>query len=187
MKYLSLVILLLTSFAAGARELPWLQLFAMVREVKSGDVFRAVDHRRVVHLVRLSGCDAPELGQTGGKEARRELRELILDKQVRIRHRYVDARGRTLGQVYVGKTWVNRAMIASGLAWHYDPYDEFPALQEVEAHARRNDSGLWSEERPIPPWWWRRGKIRPFPQMEEKMPRLFPRRPSSNQPQLISR
>ncbi len=62
----------------------WLELRAAVTEVVDGNVIRVRDRRGFTHVVRLSGSDAPELTQPGGRQARDRLRALLSGKTVRI-------------------------------------------------------------------------------------------------------
>ena len=179
------------SLPAAAR---WLELQAIVTDVLDGDNLRVVDRRRVVHLVRLSGIDAPELSQLGGKAARDRLRELVLEKKIRIEHRYFDQKGRLLGRVFLpepkGDTgekniWVNRIMLEEGHAWFADPDGDAPELEAVESEARRENRGIWKRSNPIPPWYWCRG-VRIMRDEPVRPPRpRFPRYQSANEPKLL--
>jgi endonuclease YncB( thermonuclease family) len=170
----------------GARAAPdWLELNAGVTNVYDGNRLRVVDYKGTVHLVRLSGSDAPELGQPGGIEARKRLRELIDGQTVRIVHRYFDARGRILGKIYVDRIWANKVLVEEGLAWYFDPDDDAPELRALERKARERKKGIWRRSAPIPPWHWRRGVRVPRPGLENERPRPLKRSPSTNDRPLI--
>jgi endonuclease YncB( thermonuclease family) len=168
-------------------EATWLELYATVTEVKDGNNLRVLCRRGFVHQVRLSGSDAPEMMQLDGKKARDRLRELVLQKRVRIKHRYFDSRGRLLGKVYVGDICANRQLVSEGLAWFHDLDGDFPELAGVATEARRAKLGLWKYSSPVPPWQWRTGaRVARVDRDRDKRPR-FPRSQSSNEPKLISR
>jgi len=66
-----------------------------------------------------------------------------------------------IGQVFVktGKAQtmdVGLYLICSGLAWYYKEYAKEPLYQETETEARSKGVGLWEQEKPIPPWEWRK-------------------------------
>lgn len=54
----------------------------------------------------------------------------------------------------------NNYMLAKGLAWHYSAFDlfdnEFEKHMKLENYARDNKLGLWKQEKPTPPWLWRK-------------------------------
>lgn len=183
-----LLLLLSLSVAAAAGPdagPPWLQLEARVTAVKDANNITAVDAKGTVHLIRLAGCDAPERIQVYGREAYERLKTLVLDRDIRVWHRFADIRGRTLGHVYVGEKWVNRLLVAAGLAWYYDPDRDAKPLAQVERDARRERQGLWRRSKPIPPWHWRRGTRAWSADLEEQRPRPYPRSRSSNDRRLL--
>jgi endonuclease YncB( thermonuclease family) len=70
-----------------------------------------------------------------------------------------DDYGRTVGLLYQGGRHVNLAMIATGNAWwyrYYAPHER--QFEAAETAARERRIGLWRDDRPIPPWDWRRGR-----------------------------
>lgn len=70
---------------------------ATVRKVHDGDTFAAdVDLGFCVHIAasfRLAGCNARELGEPGGREARANLEGLLLGRQVTLRSIKIDKYG----------------------------------------------------------------------------------------------
>lgn len=113
--------------------------------VVDGDTFR-LDNGETVRLI---GINTPESGQPYYQEATNALRDLILNKEVRLeqdiseRDRY----GRLLAYVYVGEIFVNRVMVERGLAKSY-PYEPDTSRQnifdEAEATAQKNGVGMWA-------------------------------------------
>jgi endonuclease YncB( thermonuclease family) len=104
--------------------------------------------------IRLLGIDAPEIGQAYGSAARDTLFKRVQHRRVRVRFSQTDRYGRALADVYDGDRWINRELVAAGMAWNYSrPEDaRLAAAQRTAASERR---GLWSGKRPIPPWQWR--------------------------------
>ncbi len=173
------------STAAEPRNEGWLTLYARVLEVKDGNNLRVIDPERCVHQVRLAGLDAPELSQSYGMDAKKRLKELVLKKNVRIVHRWFDERGRILGKVYIGDVWANEALVREGLAWFYDPDGDAPELEKAKREAKAGRKGLWRATNPVPPWWFRRGSMSYRPGMENRYPRVYPRKRSSNKRALL--
>jgi len=81
-----------------------------VKSVTDGDTFITQDGGRV----RLEGVDAPEKGKRGAPQARKDLRELISRKQVKVEPVARDPYGRTVAKVKVGNKSVNKAMRKKG-------------------------------------------------------------------------
>jgi hypothetical protein len=78
-------------------------------------------------------------------------------------------------------------LVEEGLAWYYDPDTLNEDLKPLEAVAKRDRIGIWKRLNPVPPWHWRVGARSYREGMEGRLPRLRPRYPSSNKPQLLSR
>ena len=115
-----------------------------------------VDACKSARRWRLSGIDAPELGQDFGKRSKQALADKVADKQVTVETHGKDRYGRTLGTIYVGERNINLEMVAEGMAWwhkRYAPKDA--ALEKAESAARAGKLGLWAGK-PIEPWEWRK-------------------------------
>ena len=68
-----------------------------------------------------------------------------------------DRYGRLVGKIYLDDRYINRELVAEGYAWVYRQYMTDPMLLINEGAARLNDTGLWKDDDPIPPWDWRKG------------------------------
>lgn len=138
--------------------------------VTDGDTITVVDASKHQYKVRLGGIDAPEKGQPFGTASKRNLSELVYEKEVRVEGSKVDRYGRLIGKVWVrpedcrkcGQTLdANLAQVTTGMAWWYRQYASEQSLEdqgryefaEVEAMARH--AGLWKDSGPVPPWEWR--------------------------------
>ena len=131
---------------------------AKCKHVFDGDSFSAIREGETDETeIRLYGIDAPEKGQDYAKQSREKLIKLIRNKQVRIEVQDTDSYGRSVGKVYVGKTYVNLEMVKSGLAWYYEHHAKGAKdLQKAEAKARKSKKGLWQDAAPVNPKDWRR-------------------------------
>jgi micrococcal nuclease len=136
-----------------------------VISVKDGDTLIFKDNRDKIYKVRLADIDAPEIAQPFGRPAKRLLEDLALDKVVRVNYTQVDKYGRLIGEIYLadGKM-LNEEAIKAGLAWHYrvkNPHSTF--LEKMEYKAWKKKLGLWVQDKPIPPWEFRRESRVPTP------------------------
>lgn len=134
--------------------------------VIDGDSLELKDGRRI----RLLGVDAPEIGRCAAKEAARELKNLVMNKHVRLKNIVTDDYGRQLANVIIEDfpTWVsymrwrfgrkptqfpipdpmvNRHMISHGFAKFSGgngPYRE--SLESAREYAKQNKLGIYSDQ-----------------------------------------
>ncbi|ELA42200.1 uncharacterized protein VICG_00843 [Vittaforma corneae ATCC 50505] len=143
----------------------------IVTKVGDGDGFKVV-HMPLLRFkssikgieplsIRLAGIDAPEVRffdrpeQPFAKEAREELRRLVLNKKVKIRVLDIDHYRRIVAMVFVRKNTfqnlnVNLEMVKKGLACVYDSAKtSFGGLKsrfiEEEKRAQKKKLGIWSD------------------------------------------
>lgn len=109
--------------------------------------------------VRLLHIDAPEKGQDFSKAAKKALSDMTFGKTVKVFYEKLDRYGRILGEVYVGDRLINKEMVRKGMAWVYRKYCYDPYYLRLEAEARNNFTGLWSQPNPIPPWEYRKDSV----------------------------
>ena len=78
---------------------------------------------------------------------------------VQVRPKTVDYYGRIVADIILpsGQS-LTQALVALGMAWHYVRYSNDDRLATIEANARKQRKGLWSDSEPVPPWDWRKGK-----------------------------
>lgn len=119
---------------------------------------------------RIETIDAPETakpkygkaGQPYGEEAKRTLQRLIANKEVTVTvtqpaqddQNY----GRALCRIEVEGKGVDALMLKEGAAWLYRKYGKAvdPALESVEANARKVGKGLWADPEAENPFDFRR-------------------------------
>lgn len=125
--------------------------------VTDGDTLTFLDAGSVSHKIRLSEIDAPEKCQNFGLESRDYLISLALNKTAEVVIDTTDMYGRDVAKVTVTgySETVNKAQLRAGMAWVYDQYATDTSLDTIEANARLNKIGLWSDTNPIEPWVWR--------------------------------
>jgi endonuclease YncB( thermonuclease family) len=133
-------------------------LAGTVVNVADGDTISIVDKRKIVHLIRLSGIDAPEKGQKYSEQAQQYLSSLIYGKDVTVEGKSYDRFGRLRGKVLLKGRDINLEMVIAGFAWHYnevawDQTERDRQLYEAaEVMARKSKFSIWTDAKPIPPW-----------------------------------
>ena len=132
-----------------------------VVSVHDGDTITVLDESRTQHKIRLSGIDAPELGQAYGRASRDNLANQVAGKAVSIEWSKHDKYGRTVGKVLLDGKDQCLEQVLSGFAWHYKKYEkeqtpeDRQSYSEAELTAREARLGLWQEKEPLSPWEWR--------------------------------
>jgi endonuclease YncB( thermonuclease family) len=133
--------------------------------IADGDTLTVLTAEKRQHKIRLAGIDAPESTQAFGLRSKQALSALVFGSTVTVTVRAQDKYGRVLGIVRdeTGRD-INLAQIQAGMAWHYkafeadQPRDERRAYAAAERAAQSARTGLWLDQRPIPPWDYRREK-----------------------------
>lgn len=139
--------------------------FSLAQEVRvlsviDGDTLRVVDSEEQAIKIRLYGVDCPELGQHSGTRAKEFAKNILQNKRIIVQSQGKDRYGRTVAIVILedGRSLQER-LLRAGLAWHYGQYcrqlRHCSRWKILEYYARQQKLGLWSEERPVPPWKWR--------------------------------
>ena len=124
--------------------------------VLDGDTVDIADESQNLHRIRITGLDAPELGQPYGNQAKTELKEIILGKEVTVIPMGIDKYKRELAclriETTIGQIDVAECMINKGAA-----FDWGGKYYKAQEYAKLNRLGLWQDvkfqERP---WFYRR-------------------------------
>lgn len=149
----------------------WADFTGRVVGVSDGDTITVRRDKEQVRI-RLAGIDAPEKAQAFGNVAKKQMSDMVFDKEVRVNDRKKDKYGRTIGRVWVASSECQEsdcpktldagmALLTLGLAWHYKNYEKEQPEEEreqysfAETEARGRKAGLWSDADPMPPWEWR--------------------------------
>lgn len=145
--------------------------------VSDGDTVTVLDARKTQHEVRLSGIDAPERRQAFGRRSTENLSCLVFGKEVDVIWNKRDHYERILGVVMIAEpscvaTKATNScpktldagfeQIKVGMAWWYKQYakdqraGDAERYRKAEDDARQQRLGLWRDEKPVPPWEWRK-------------------------------
>jgi len=147
---LSVMSMSLASACEGLRDGPT----GIVTSIVDGDTL-LLDNGLVVRLI---GIQAPHLalGREGltdwpkAGESKQKLADIALNKKVLLRYggEEKDRYGRSLAQVYAGADWVQKQMLAAGMARVYSFPDNRACLDQLfatEAKARSDTLGIWAD------------------------------------------
>lgn len=106
--------------------------------------------------IRLAEIDAPEKAQAFGETSKRSLSDMVLGKQVKVASQAIDQYGRMVAHLSVDGLDVNAEQIRRGMAWEYSNFHSNQALIALQEEARKAPRGLWVQDKPTPPWIWRK-------------------------------
>lgn len=133
-----------------------------VLTIHDGDTVRVQPADGAAVSIRVYGVDCPELGQPYGAEARNLTAQLLNGRKVEI----IPAQTRksykreVAGVVLLDDMIVLQdALISAGLAWVDDRFCRMSVCDLWRQHqtdAKAARRGLWADDRPMPPWKWRR-------------------------------
>lgn len=126
--------------------------------IVDGDTFDLLVDK-TTHRIRLAGIDAPEKSQDFGTASKQLLGTLCVGEVLTVVVTDTDRNKRKIAEVYTtNKRWVNKEMIAKGMAWHFVKYSKNKELAAAEQLARKQKIGLWRLNNPVAPWEWRKKK-----------------------------
>lgn len=125
--------------------------------VADGDTLTCLTRAKQQIKVRLNQIDAPEKRQPYGTAAGKKLSDLVFGKTVDLRSSGTDKYNRTLAEVYLGNTNINKEMVKAGYAWAYRQYMTDSQYLTLENQARAARLGLWADPNPIYPSDYRHG------------------------------
>ncbi len=126
--------------------------------IKDGDTIELLKDGKPLR-VRLQGVDCPEKNQDFGTRAREFTSDLVFGKNVGLVVHDIDRYGRTVGEIILpdGRN-LNYELVKNGFAWHYTAYSKDAELARLEAEARAEKRGLWTQPSPVAPWDYRKNR-----------------------------
>jgi micrococcal nuclease len=102
----------------------------------------------------------PEIGQPLGTNARDTLAAKVFKKTVLVEVVDFDHEHRKVAKIYLFERFINMEMVRDGSAWRTPQDDKPGAFTAAENDARENRRGLWADPNAVPPWEWRKMKVR---------------------------
>jgi endonuclease YncB( thermonuclease family) len=115
---------------------------AVVTWVYDGDTIEVEQDGRVFD-VRLDGINAPERGECYHQEATSHLIDTLKGREITLVVTGEDQFDRVLAMVWDGDMWVNRDLVATGMAIATTDPDRDSALVDAETDAYGDGLGLW--------------------------------------------
>ncbi|TAJ10053.1 MAG: hypothetical protein EPO61_04885 [Nitrospirae bacterium] len=132
----------------------------LVVNVTDGDTL-TVMREGMARPVQLAGIDCPELKQPYGKQAKRHAAQLALNQEVTVKEEGPGTEGLAGSVTLPDGRVLNQELVRAGLCWWARRYQGDDALPLLEAEAHAAQRGLWADPEPVPPWEWRRMKVKP--------------------------
>ncbi len=133
---------------------------AKVVGVSEGDAI-SVRHKGRVVRIRLRGVVCPAKGQPYFPEAKRFTTFMADNRDVVVKPLGTDGRGRTIADIILpGGKSLNQELLQEGLAWWDRNNSKDQAMKDLQDIAQAGKRGLWSQDKPIPPWEWKNRKRR---------------------------
>jgi endonuclease YncB( thermonuclease family) len=129
-----------------------------VISVQNGDTITVQKSGDDPYLVKMQAIDAPDIGQPYFENARKALSKLLLKKNVKVVVYTTYAKGMVIGSVFRDDRDVGLELVEKGMAWHFRrfAYQQPAAIRksysDAQDYAATAGLGLWSDDRPTPPW-----------------------------------
>jgi endonuclease YncB( thermonuclease family) len=131
--------------------------FAQVTRVSDGDtLWVKPEGEGTPRKLRLQGLDAPEICQAGGPTARDALAALVANTRVSVSVKYQDDYGRGLARISINGEDVGERLVAVGHAWSSRWRRSLGPYAEQEAQARAKRLGLFAQDQPKLPRYFRK-------------------------------
>lgn len=127
-----------------------------VTKVIDGDTLLVDRRRGGEEKIRMASIDAPESSQQHGQESKAYLEKLVGGKEVQVQNLGTDRYGRIVGTIKLGRTNINKKLVADGSAWFYVGYENGNDYSVEQFKATKDKVGLWRSNGNIPPWLYRR-------------------------------
>ena len=143
----ALLLTLLLTLTASAFEFT-----GKVVGVTDGDTITVLAEGNKQYKVRLQHIDCPETRQPFATKGKQSLSSKMFGKIVTVKWDEMDRYKRILGEVYIGKRWINVELVSEGMACHYKFFSKDKTMAAAETKARAAKLGIWSQPNPTAPW-----------------------------------
>lgn len=127
--------------------------YGKIVKIIDGDTYDILLEGNNKIRVRMEGIDAPEKGMPLCNVAKKYLKDICSENNIRLVVTGKDRHGRTLAYSYLddGRE-LSHEMIKAGLAWHFKKYSSDTTLALLEIEAKELRIGLWKLNNPMSPW-----------------------------------
>jgi len=132
-------------------------IYGKVIHIADGDTYTLLVEKNKKIRVRMHGIDAPEKTMPFYSVSKNFLKNLIFQKEIKLKKVGQDRYGRTLGYTFLlDGTDITHEMLKAGMVWHFKRYSNDKILSKLEHEAKIKKNGLWIDENPIAPWEFRK-------------------------------
>ena len=126
--------------------------------IKDGDTIEVLYKKESI-VIRLEHIDCPEKKQPYSQKAKQFTSNFCFGKKVKvITTGKFDRYRRLIAVIEYKKQNLNKKLVANGFALHYKKYSKDSTYNYLEEQARFNKTGMWSQEKLIEPWLFRKRK-----------------------------
>ncbi|MEW7292199.1 thermonuclease family protein [Aquimarina sp. 2304DJ70-9] len=134
------------------------EFFAKVIGVKDGDTIEVLYKKEPI-IIRLEHIDCPEKKQPFGQKAKQFTSDFCFDKKVKVisKGRF-DRYRRLIAVIEYKNQSLNKELVSNGYALHFKKYSKDSTYSNLEDQARLLKKGMWSQEKLIEPWLFRKRK-----------------------------
>jgi len=148
LKNIVFIVVLVTAAAAlsGASFTGW-----GYKALDGDSVTVAISTKKIIS-VELDGIDCPEPEQDFGKEAQDFTKNFIYKKKVKVEIAAYESKNKVKGRVFLEGKDLSLALVEAGLAWYDKKNSSDKKLGKAQKKAKKAKKGLWSKEKPTPPW-----------------------------------
>ncbi len=123
-----------------------LLILVKVIKVYDGDTITIINENGEKEKIRLYGINARELQEDYGTKARDYLRELILEKEIKLERLYKDRYNRTVGKIFLNDLDISQEMVKQGQAFIYHKYNhDLDIYNPLENYAKENKLGMYEQ------------------------------------------
>ncbi len=120
-----------------------------VVDVISGETFTMNTPENTVVEVWLAEVEAPSYGQLHWAASTQALSDKLAGQDVTVtvisQRGVEEGKPHLIAQVFVGDRWINKEMVAEGMAWHFPEYLNSAELTSAEQQAKEMKLGIWEE------------------------------------------
>jgi len=130
-----------------------------VVEVLDGATIALVTANNSRFVICINQLETPEPGQPKAGIAEQHLKDLLLQKSVRVNFTSLsEDEGCLMGNVYLNEVNINLQMVRDGVAWANKGYhypEGYHIYEQAEQAARNENRGIWQDAAPMAPWEYR--------------------------------
>ncbi|MCK4835594.1 MAG: thermonuclease family protein [Candidatus Aminicenantes bacterium] len=126
-------------------------------KIPEGDIMMVYVNKKML-TIRLAHIDCPDIGQPFEKQATQFTHSLAYKKKVTVEIESYAGEQYLIGRVFIENKDVSMTLIEAGLAWYTKMHGADRYISKAFRKAKKKKIGIWSQDKPIPPWIYRQEK-----------------------------